>query len=627
MNRFFKNVTFYLLIIIVAIWMIDYYSASTVSKTDITYSAFMKHVQQDEVKQVTIVDNVISGKLKDGKDFSTVAPSDDSLIPTLRARDIEIKAELPPQPPWWTTILSSLLPMLLIVGIWFMLMQQSQGGGGRVMNFGKSRARRYDEDNIKITFKDVAGADEAKQELEEVVEFLKHPKKYNDLGAKIPKGVLLYGPPGTGKTLLAKAVAGEAGVPFFSISGSDFVEMFVGVGASRVRDLFEQAKKSAPCIVFIDEIDAVGRQRGAGLGVGHDEREQTLNQLLVEMDGFGANEGIIMIAATNRPDILDPALLRPGRFDRQIVVDRPDIKGRQEILKVHVKGKPISPEVELGVIARRTPGFTGADLSNLVNEAALMAARKNKNKIDMPEMEEAAERVIMGPERRSRVISDKEKRLTAYHEGGHTLVGMLLDNTDPVHKVTIIPRGRAGGYTLSLPKEDRYYATRSEMLDELKVLLGGRVAEALVLKEISSGASNDLQRATSLARQMICEYGMSPELGPMTFGHRQDQVFLGRDIGRDKDYSEEVAAKIDKEIRKFIDEAYQKTESLLNENMDKLHLIADALIERETLEGEEIDQLMKYGKILSKEENTSEIGTPEPAEVQPAESSAAPSEQ
>ena len=627
MNRFFKNVTFYLLIIIVAIWMIDYYSASTVSKTDITYSAFMKHVQQDEVKQVTIVDNVISGKLKDGKDFSTVAPSDDSLIPTLRARDIEIKAELPPQPPWWTTILSSLLPMLLIVGIWFMLMQQSQGGGGRVMNFGKSRARRYDEDNIKITFKDVAGADEAKQELEEVVEFLKHPKKYNDLGAKIPKGVLLYGPPGTGKTLLAKAVAGEAGVPFFSISGSDFVEMFVGVGASRVRDLFEQAKKSAPCIVFIDEIDAVGRQRGAGLGGGHDEREQTLNQLLVEMDGFGANEGIIMIAATNRPDILDPALLRPGRFDRQIVVDRPDIKGRQEILKVHIKGKPISPEVELGVIARRTPGFTGADLSNLVNEAALMAARKNKNKIDMPEMEEAAERVIMGPKRRSRVISDKEKRLTAYHEGGHTLVGMLLDNTDPVHKVTIIPRGRAGGYTLSLPKEDRYYATRSEMLDELKVLLGGRVAEALVLKEISSGASNDLQRATSLARQMICEYGMSPELGPMTFGHRQNQVFLGRDIGRDKDYSEEVAAKIDKEIRKFIDEAYQKTESLLNENMDKLHLIADALIERETLEGEEIDQLMKYGKILSKEENTSEIGTPEPAEVQPAESSAAPSEQ
>ena len=622
MNRFFKNVTFYLLIIIVAIWMIDYYSASTVSKTDITYSAFMKHVQQDEVKQVTIVDNVISGKLKDGKDFSTVAPSDDSLIPTLRARDIEIKAELPPQPPWWTTILSSLLPMLLIVGIWFMLMQQSQGGGGRVMNFGKSRARRYDEDNIKITFKDVAGADEAKQELEEVVEFLKHPKKYNDLGAKIPKGVLLYGPPGTGKTLLAKAVAGEAGVPFFSISGSDFVEMFVGVGASRVRDLFEQAKKSAPCIVFIDEIDAVGRQRGAGLGGGHDEREQTLNQLLVEMDGFGANEGIIMIAATNRPDILDPALLRPGRFDRQIVVDRPDIKGRQEILKVHVKGKPISPEVELGVIARRTPGFTGADLSNLVNEAALMAARKNKNKIDMPEMEEAAERVIMGPERRSRVISDKEKRLTAYHEGGHTLVGMLLDNTDPVHKVTIIPRGRAGGYTLSLPKEDRYYATRSEMLDELKVLLGGRVAEALVLKEISSGASNDLQRATTLARQMICEYGMSENIGPVTFGHRQDQVFLGRDIAREKDYSEEVAAEIDKEVRSFIEDAYAATEKLLSENIDKLHIIARALIEKETLEAEEIQELLKYGHILSAEEKT-ELGIEEPSkEAVPQEAAA-----
>ena len=431
--------------------MIDSYSASTVPKTDITYTAFMKHVQQDEVKQVTIVENVISGKLKDGSDFTTVVPNDDSLIPTLRARDIEIKAELPPEPPWWMTVVSELLPILVIVAVWFFMMQQMQGGGGGrgVMNFGKSRARRYDEDNIKVTFKDVAGADEAKQELEEVVEFLKHPKKYNDLGAKIPKGVLLYGPPGTGKTLLAKAVAGEAGVPFFSISGSDFVEMFVGVGASRVRDLFEQAKKSAPCIVFIDEIDAVGRQRGAGLGGGHDEREQTLNQLLVEMDGFGANEGIIMIAATNRPDILDPALLRPGRFDRQIVVDRPDIKGRQQILKVHVKGKPVASDVGLDVIARRTPGFTGADLSNLVNEAALMAARKNKKQINMPDMEEAAERVIMGPERRSRVISDKEKRLTAYHEGGHTLVGMLLDNADPVHKVTIIPRGRAGGYWTS----------------------------------------------------------------------------------------------------------------------------------------------------------------------------------
>lgn len=602
MNKFFKNVLFYLLIIMVIIWMFDLYGEKNSKPADISYTSFMQHVQQDEIKQVTIVDNVISGKLKDGKEFSTVAPNDSKLVEKLEAKKVDIKAELPPQPPWWMSILSSILPMLIIVGLWFMLMNQGGAGGGKVMNFGKSRARRYDEEKLKITFKDVAGAEEAKQELEEVVEFLKHPQKYNDLGAKIPKGVLLYGPPGTGKTLLAKAVAGEAGVPFFSISGSDFVEMFVGVGASRVRDLFDQAKKSAPCIVFIDEIDAVGRQRGAGLGGGHDEREQTLNQLLVEMDGFSANEGIIMIAATNRPDILDPALLRPGRFDRQIVVDRPDIKGRTEILKVHVKGKPMGQDVNLDVIAQRTPGFTGADLSNLVNEAALLTARKDKKAINMPEMEEAAERVIMGPERKSRVISDKEKRLTAYHEGGHTIVGMLLENTDPVHKVTIIPRGRAGGYTLSLPKEDKYYATRSEMLDELKVLLGGRVAEALVLKEISSGASNDLQRATQLARQMICEYGMSENIGPVTFGHRQDQVFLGRDIARDKDYSEEVAAEIDKEVRSFMEDAYAATEKLLSDNIDKLHVIAKALMEKETLEEEEINQLVKYGHILTAEE-------------------------
>ena len=602
MNKFFKNVTFYLLIIIVMIWMFDHYSASAPKASEISYSSFMKHVQQEEIKQVTIVDNVISGKLSDGKEFTTIAPNDSKLVEKLEQKKVDIKAELPPQPPWWMGILSSILPILIIVGLWFMLMNQSGAGGGKVMNFGKSRARRYDEEKLKITFKDVAGADEAKQELEEVVEFLKSPQKYNELGAKIPKGVLLYGPPGTGKTLLAKAVAGEAGVPFFSISGSDFVEMFVGVGASRVRDLFDQAKKSAPCIVFIDEIDAVGRQRGAGLGGGHDEREQTLNQLLVEMDGFSANEGIIMIAATNRPDILDPALLRPGRFDRQIVVDRPDIKGRKEILKVHVKGKPIGDDVELEVIAQRTPGFTGADLSNLVNEAALLTARRDKKVINMPEMEEAAERVIMGPERKSRVISDKEKRLTAYHEGGHTVVGMLLEHTDPVHKVTIIPRGRAGGYTLSLPKEDKYYATRSEMLDELKVLLGGRVAEALVLKEISSGASNDLQRATALARQMICEYGMSENIGPVTFGHRQDQVFLGRDIARDKDYSEEVAAEIDKEVRSFMEDAYAATEKLLNENLDTLHVIAQALIERETLDEDEIKQLVEYGHILTAEE-------------------------
>ena len=600
---------------------------------EISYGNFLQMVDDGKVAKVEITNNKIAVLAKDSDNkviYVTGRVEDPDLVNRLMKSKVEFSQVIPKEnSPLVNFFMNWVLPIMIFfaLGQLFMRYMGSKLGGGNAMSFGKSNAKVYVEAQTGKSFADVAGQDEAKEALMELVDFLHNPAKYQAIGANMPKGALLVGPPGTGKTLLAKAVAGEAKVPFFSISGSDFVEMFVGVGASRVRDLFEQAKKSAPCIVFIDEIDAVGRQRGAGLGGGHDEREQTLNQLLVEMDGFGANEGIIMIAATNRPDILDPALLRPGRFDRQIVVDRPDIKGRQEILKVHVKGKPISPEVELGVIARRTPGFTGADLSNLVNEAALMAARKNKNKIDMPEMEEAAERVIMGPERRSRVISDKEKRLTAYHEGGHTLVGMLLDNTDPVHKVTIIPRGRAGGYTLSLPKEDRYYATRSEMLDELKVLLGGRVAEALVLKEISSGASNDLQRATSLARQMICEYGMSPELGPMTFGHRQDQVFLGRDIGRDKDYSEEVAAKIDKEIRKFIDEAYQKTESLLNENMDKLHLIADALIERETLEGEEIDQLMKYGKILSKEENTSEIGTPEPAEVQPAESSAAPSEQ
>lgn len=615
---------FYLLIIMVIIGLFDFYGEKNAKPADISYTSFMQHVQQDEIKQVTIVDNVISGKLKDGKDFSTVAPNDGKLVEKLEAKNVDIKAELPPQPPWWMSILSSILPMLIIVGLWFMLMNQGGAGGGKVMNFGKSRARRYDEEKLKITFKDVAGAEEAKQELEEVVEFLKHPQKYNDLGAKIPKGVLLYGPPGTGKTLLAKAVAGEAGVPFFSISGSDFVEMFVGVGASRVRDLFDQAKKSAPCIVFIDEIDAVGRQRGAGLGGGHDEREQTLNQLLVEMDGFSANEGIIMIAATNRPDILDPALLRPGRFDRQIVVDRPDIKGRTDILKVHVKGKPVGDDVNLDVIAQRTPGFTGADLSNLVNEAALLTARKDKKVINMPEMEEAAERVIMGPERKSRVISDKEKRLTAYHEGGHTIVGMLLDNTDPVHKVTIIPRGRAGGYTLSLPKEDKYYATRSEMLDELKVLLGGRVAEALVLKEISSGASNDLQRATQLARQMICEYGMSENIGPVTFGHRQDQVFLGRDIARDKDYSEEVAAEIDKEVRTFMEDAYAATEKLLSENIDKLHVIAKALMEKETLEEEEINQLVKYGHILSAEEKRALVAQSVVAEESIAE--AAPAE-
>lgn len=594
MAKFFKNIIFYLLIVLVAIMAIDYYSAGSAGKNDISYTAFMKHVQQDEVKTVTInSNNGITGQLKNGEVFTTVTPSDATLIPTLRARDVEIKAELPPQTPWWTGLLTTLLPMVLVLGIWFMLMNQGSGNN-RMMNFGKSNARRYDENKNKVAFKDVVGADEAKQELQEVVEFLKHPQRYNALGAKIPKGVLLYGPPGTGKTLLARAVAGEAGVPFFSISGSDFVEMFVGVGASRVRDLFDQAKKNAPCIVFIDEIDAVGRQRGAGLGGGHDEREQTLNQLLVEMDGFGVNEGIIMIAATNRPDILDHALLRPGRFDRQIVVDRPDMRGREAILQVHAKGKPMSPDVNMNVIAKQTTGFTGADLANLVNEAALLSARRNTPMIDMKSMNEAAERVVMGPERRSHLVSDAEKRLTAYHETGHTLVGLLHNDINIVHKVTIIPRGRAGGYTMSLPKDDRNYQTKSEMLDELQMLLGGRVAEAIVLKDISSGASSDLQRATQLARQMVCRYGMSDRLGSMTFGHEEEEVFLGRDIAREK-YSNEVAAVIDEEVRRLMDEAYKGAEKLLQENMDKLVLIAETLLKKETLDGKQLRELMELG--------------------------------
>ena len=598
MNKFFKNVSFYLLIIIVAIFIIDLYSSQNTPKQEISYTHFLRQVEKGEIKQVTIVDNIIKGKTKENNEFLTIVPPHSmTLVDTLDRFSVEIKAELPPQPPWWTNLFSSLLPMVLLLGVWFFIMQQTQGGGNRVMSFGKSRAKMYGDDRVNTSFADVAGADESKQELEEVVEFLKHPKKFNDLGARIPKGVLLFGPPGTGKTLLAKAVAGEAGVPFFSISGSDFVEMFVGVGASRVRDLFEQAKKNAPCIVFIDEIDAVGRQRGAGLGGGHDEREQTLNQLLVEMDGFGVNEGIIIIAATNRPDILDPALLRPGRFDRQIVVDRPDVKGRGEILKVHVKGKPIDKNADLDSLARGTPGFTGADLSNLVNEAALLSARRNKKRIGMPELEESIERVIAGPERKSRVISDKEKKLVAFHEAGHALVGLLLENTDPVHKVSIIPRGRAGGYTLSRPKEDRNYATRSELLDGLKVLLGGRVAEAIVLGEISTGAQNDLERATSTARRMICEYGMSEKLGPITFGHRQDQVFLGRDIGREKNYSEEVAFAIDNEVRAFIENSYTEAETILKDNLDKLHLIAETLLEKETLEAEDIRALMEHGKL------------------------------
>ena len=604
MNKFLRNVGFYLLIILVAISFIDYFSVKNTARQEVGYTEFLHKVEAGEVTKVVLINNMIRGTLSDGTEFTTVTPNypnnDPGLYDKLQAKNLEISAENPPEPPWWSTMFSSILPILLLIGVWFFIMQQTQGGGGRVMSFGRSRARMSGSDKIKVTFEDVAGADEAKQELEEVVEFLKHPKKFNDLGARIPKGVLLFGPPGTGKTLLAKAVAGEAGVPFFSISGSDFVEMFVGVGASRVRDLFDQAKKNAPCIVFIDEIDAVGRQRGAGVGGGHDEREQTLNQLLVEMDGFAANEGIIIVAATNRPDILDPALLRPGRFDRQIVVDKPDVRGRLAILKVHTKGKPVAGDADLDILARRTPGFTGADLSNLVNEAALLAARRNKKQIAMAELEESIERVMAGPERKSHVMSDDEKKLTAYHEGGHTLVGMMLKHADPVHKVTIIPRGRAGGYTLMLPKEDRAYATRSELMDRLKVAMGGRVAEEVVLQEISTGASQDIQQASRIVRSMIMQYGMSDVLGPIAYGESQNhQVFLGRDFNHQRNYSEEVACEIDKEVRRYMEEAYEECRKIITENRDKLELIAQALIERESLSAKELEELLSTGKIAA----------------------------
>ena len=618
-----RTIIFYALMIAVVATVVDY--ATHEQKTtavSIGYSDFTGKINAGEVDKVVIVQNNIRGTLKDGTEFTTIAPdapnSDHDFYTRLADKGVNISAENPPEPPWWQAILTSLIPIALLIGFWFFMMQQSQMGGGRMMNFGKSRVRLMVSDKKKVTFADVAGADEAKQELEEVVEFLKMPDKFNELGARIPKGVLLFGPPGTGKTLLAKAVAGEAGVQFFTISGSDFVEMFVGVGASRVRDLFEQAKKSAPCIVFIDEIDAVGRQRGAGLGGGHDEREQTLNQLLVEMDGFASNEGIIIIAATNRPDVLDPALLRPGRFDRQIVVDKPDVRGREAILKVHTKGKPIADDVDLDVLARRTPGFTGADLSNLVNEAALLAARRNKKQIHMAEMEEVIERVLAGPERKSHVMTDEEKRLTAYHEGGHTLVGMLLEHADPVHKVTIIPRGRAGGYMLSLPKEDRSYRTRSELFDRIKVALGGRVAEEVVLGEISTGASSDIQNATQIIRSMIMQYGMSDTIGPIAYGEENHQVFLGRDFNRDRNYSEEIAGEIDREVRRCVEEAYEACRVIITENRDKLDLIANALLERETLNASELEELMTKGVISDKDEkddDADDTGKPLPIPV------------
>ena len=596
LGRFTKNIVLYLLIIAAFVIAIDAFSGQSANKSELSYTGFIQQVQQKKVESVTITnDHGIKGKLKNGTEFNSYAPSDETLIKTLQDNGVEITAAPPEQPAWWMSLLGSAIPIIILVVLFFFIMQQTQGGGGRVMNFGKSRAKLMGEGNVKVSFKDVAGAEEAKQELEEVVEFLKDPGKFTTIGAKIPKGVLLAGPPGTGKTLLAKAVAGEAGVPFFTISGSDFVEMFVGVGASRVRDLFTQAKKNAPCIIFIDEIDAVGRQRGAGLGGGHDEREQTLNQLLVEMDGFGANEGIITIAATNRPDILDPALLRPGRFDRQVIVGRPDLRGREAILKVHARNKPLADDVDLKTIAKKTPGFTGADLNNLLNEAALLAARLNKKVITMAEVEEASEKVSMGPERRSHIVSEKDRKLTAYHESGHAIVAHLLPHADPVHKVTIIPRGAAGGYTMMLPTEEQNYKTKSQLLADIRVALGGRIAEALILDEISTGASGDLQSVTNTARAMVTRWGMSDELGPIVFGEQQEQVFLGKNLGHERNYSEEIAAKIDAEIHRIVEEAYKDVTKLLSDNEKFLHDMANALLEEETIDAKAVDNLYKYG--------------------------------
>ncbi len=597
MNKILRNSTIFILIVLVVL-SIYTWSSPRKTVTELNYTEFIAYVEAGSISEVTIADEedagryTVTGKLPDGTDFEAVIFPNMEIADFLSENGVIINYTAITT-PWFGSMLVSLIPMLLIVGLFIFLMQQGQGGGGKVMQFGKSRAKMQSDTKNKVTFADVAGVDEVKEELEEVVGFLRNPHKFNALGARIPKGVLLYGPPGCGKTLLARAVAGEAGVPFFSISGSDFVEMFVGVGASRVRDLFDQAKKHCPCIIFIDEIDAVGRQRGAGLGGGHDEREQTLNQLLVEMDGFANNEGIIVMAATNRPDILDPALLRPGRFDREITVDAPDVRGRRQILDVHAKNKPLDGDVDLDVVARRTPGFTGADLANVLNEAALLATRHDKKRIGMEELEQAVERVIAGPEKKSRVISDKEKRLVAYHEAGHAVVSYFLPNSDPLHKVSIIPRGRAGGYTLLLPKEDRNYATKSQMKDQLVLLLGGRMAEKLVLKDVSTGAQNDLERATETVREMITRYGMSDELGPLTFGKQQDTVFLGRDLAHERNYSEAIAYAIDKEARQFMDEAYKRAETILLAHIDELHQLAAMLMEKETIEAAEFYAVMK----------------------------------
>lgn len=607
MNRIFRNTIFYLLIFLVIIGVVSFFNGNNQPTEPISYDKFMQELEAGNVeggltlqpeRGVYEVRGQLEGQ-EEGKGFITYVWNNPETLNRIEqaadAADVEI---LPAkETSGWVTFFTSIIPFIIIFILFFFLLNQAQGGGSRVMNFGKSKAKLYNEEKKKVRFKDVAGADEEKQELVEVVEFLKDPRKFAELGARIPKGILLVGPPGTGKTLLARAVAGEAGVPFFSISGSDFVEMFVGVGASRVRDLFETAKKNAPCIIFIDEIDAVGRQRGAGLGGGHDEREQTLNQLLVEMDGFGANEGIIIVAATNRPDILDPALLRPGRFDRQITVDRPDVTGREAVLKVHARNKPLDESVNLKSIAARTPGFSGADLENLLNEAALVAARRDKKKIDMEDLDEATDRVIAGPAKKTRVISKKERNIVAFHEAGHTVIGVVLDEAEMVHKVTIVPRGQAGGYAVMLPKEDRYFMTKPELLDKITGLLGGRVAEEIVFGEVSTGAHNDFQRATGIARRMVTEFGMSDKLGPLQFGQAQGQVFLGRDLNNEQNYSDKIAYEIDLEIQTIIKESYARAKKLLTEHRDKLDIIANTLLEVETLDAEQIKHLIDHGRL------------------------------
>ncbi len=596
MSPFYKNLALWLVISLMVILLFNMFNHPGQSKQETSYSEFIAAVSDGEVNQVTIQGNDIYGKYKDGTAFQTFVPNDPDLIRVLRDKGVQITAKAAEESPWFMTILISWFPMLLLIAVWIFFMRQMQAGGGKAMSFGKSRARLVSDSARKVTFEDVAGIEEAKEELEEIIEFLRDPKKFTKLGGRIPKGVLLVGAPGTGKTLLARAIAGEAEVPFFNISGSDFVEMFVGVGASRVRDLFVQGKKHAPCIIFIDEIDAVGRHRGAGLGGGHDEREQTLNQLLVEMDGFESNDGVILISATNRPDVLDPALLRPGRFDRQVVVPLPDLRGREGILMVHVRHTPLSSDVDLRVVARGTPGFSGADLENLVNEAALLAARLNKEMVEMIDVERAKDKVLMGTERKSMIMSEKEKRNTAFHEVGHALVSKFLPGTDPVHKVSIIPRGRALGMTMTLPIEDRYSYDEDYMKNTLAKLMGGRVAEEVVFNHKTSGASDDIEKATTIARKMVTVYGMSNSMGPIAFGQKEEAIFLGREIAQHRDYSEKTAIRIDEEVQRIVDEAYSTAKGILREHEDLLHKIAETLIEKETLDGKEIDAIIEATK-------------------------------